>query len=125
MNGATVLTDGPAAGQPGIYYNLASGKQAFITQFCYGVTTASDSCTFEIVTTDAANGAGNVTARTLERHMATGTAATGKLDSDITIDPPLGPLKYSSGIRSITVRVNANDAGCTINTGWHGWVEDE
>lgn len=121
----TVLTDGPAAGQPGIYYNLAAGTQVFITQFCYGVTTASDSCTFEIVSTDAASGAGVVTARTVERHMATGTAATGKLDGDTFFDPPMGPLRYSDGIRSITIRVNANDAGCAINTAWHGWWEDE
>lgn len=119
------MTDGPSGDQPGIYYNVASGKQVFISQLCYGVLTASDSCTFEIVTTDAANGAGNVTARTLERHLATGTAATGKLDQDLDINPPLGPLKYSSGIRSITMRVNANDAGCAINAAWHGWVEDE
>ena len=119
------MTDGPSGDQPGIYYNLASGKQMFITQLCYGITTASDSCSFEIVSTDQANGAGTATARTLERHLATGTTPNGKLDADITIDPPLGPLKYSNGIRSITIRVNANDAGCTINTGWHGWVEDE
>ena len=55
--------------------------------------------------------------------MATGATAQGKLDADITIEPPLGPLRYSDGIRSITIRVNANDAGCTINTGWHGWKE--
>lgn len=125
MNGDTVLTDGPAGDQPGIYYNLAQGKQVFISQFCYGLTTASDSCTFEIVTTDAANGAGNVTARTLERHLATGTSPNGRADFDLTIDPALGPLRYSDGIRSITMRVNANDAGATINAGWHGWVEQE
>ena len=97
----------------------------FVSQFCYGITTASDSCTFEIVTTDAANGGGTATARTLERHLATGTTPNGRLDQDLTIDPPMGPLKYSNGIRSITIRVEANDSGCTINTGWHGWVEDE
>ena len=120
-----MLTDAPAGDQPGIYYNLSSGEQVFVSQFCYGVLTASDSCTFEIVSTDAANGGGNVTARTLERHIATGATNTGKLDQDLDIIPPLGPLKYSAGIRSITVRVNANDAAATINVGWHGWVEDE
>ena len=120
-----MLTDAPAGDQPGIYYNLSSGKQVFITQFCYGLTTASDSCTFELGTTSAANGGGTFTPITVERHLATGATATGRLDQDFTITPPLGPLKYSDGVRSITVRVNANDSGATINTAWHGWVEDE
>ena len=120
-----MLTDGPAGDQPGVYYNLSPGEQVFVTQICYGVLTASDSCTFELGTTDQANGAGTFTPRTLERHVATGTAATGKLDQDLDIRPALGPLRYSDGIRSVTFRVNANDAGCTINAGWHGWAEDE
>lgn len=123
MAGVNVLQDGPAGDQPGIYYNLASGTQVMITQFCYGLTTASDWCTFELGYTDAANGAGNFTPITLERHIATGTSPQGRLDQDFTIEPPLGPLRYSAGIRSITIRVEANDAGATINTAWHGWVE--
>ena len=120
-----MLTDGPAGDQPGIYYNLQPGEQVFISQLCYGLVTASDSCTYELGTTDAANGGGSFTARTLERHIATGASARGRQDEDITMDPPLGPLRYSAGIRSITFRVNANDAGATINVAWHGWRENE
>ena len=119
------MTDGPSGDQPGIYYNLASGEQVFITQVCYGLTTASDSCTFELGTTDAANGGGTFTPRMLERHLATGATVSGREDFDLTITPPLGPLKYSNGVRSITFRVNANDSGAAINAGWHGWKENE
>jgi len=34
-------------------------------------------------------------------------------------------VKYSTGARSISIKVNANDALATIGCGWHGWVEDE
>ena len=95
----------------------------YISQMCYGLTSASDSCTFELVSTDAANGGGTATARTVERHLATGATAQGRLDQDFTMDPPLGPLRYSDGIRSITFRVNANDSGATVNVAWHGWKE--
>ena len=125
MAGDTVLADGPAGDQPGIYYNLAAGTQVMITQLCYGLITASDSCTFELGYTNAANGGGAFIPLTVERHLATGATNTGRLDQDFTIDPPLGPLRYSAGIRSITFRVNANDAAASINVAWHGWVENE
>lgn len=125
MAGDTVLTDGPVGDQPGIYYNLPQNTQVFITQFCYGLVTASDSCTYELGWCDAANGAGTFTPLTVERHIATGATAQGRLDQDFTIEPPLGPLRHSNGVRSITFRVNANDAGATINVAWHGWYENE
>ena len=92
---------------------------------CYGLITASDSCTFELGTCSAANGGGTFTPHTVERHLATGATATGRLDQDFTITPPLGPLRYSDGVRSITFRVNANDSAASINVAWHGWVEAE
>lgn len=54
--------------------------------------------------------------------MATGAAVTGAEDFDLTITPPIR-LRYADGVRSITFRVNANDAGATINVAWHGWKE--
>lgn len=89
---------------------------------CYGLTTNSDSCTYELGYTDAANGGGTFTPITVERHVATGAAVTGAEDFDLTITPPIR-LRYADGVRSITFRVNANDAGATINVAWHGWKE--
>ena len=94
----------------------------WITQICNGLTTASDSCTFELGYTDAANGGGTFYPMTMERHVATGTSPQGRFDFDLTITPPLGPLQYADGVRSITFRVNANDASASINVAWHGFI---
>ena len=95
----------------------------WITQLCYGLTTVSDSCTYELGYTDQINGAGTFTPVTVERHIATGATARGRQDEDLSIIPPLGPLRYSDGIRSITFRVNANDAAASINVAWHGFIQ--
>jgi hypothetical protein len=116
------LTDGPLGDQPGIYYNLVEGDEVYISHLCYGLTTASDSCTYELVRTTAVNGAGTVTAVSLERHIATGTGPRGRQDEDLIISPVLGPFRYADGIRSITMRVNANDADASINVAWHGFI---
>jgi len=116
------LSDGPAGDQPGIYYNLVEGDEVWITQFCYGLTTVSDSCTYELGYTDAADAVGTFRPVTLERHIATATNNRGRQDEDLLITPPLGALKYADGVRSITIRVNANDAGASINVAWHGFI---
>lgn len=105
VDGDTVLTNGPAGDQPGIYYNLQNGDIVWITQICYGLTTVSDSCTYELGYTDQAGAAGTFTPITVERHIATAVNVLGRQDEDLTITPPLGPLRYSDGIRSITFRV--------------------
>ena len=78
----TVLTNGPAGDQPGIYYNLGTKDSVWITQISYGVLSTSDDCEFEFGSTDAANGGGTFTPRTCGRHAATGAANQGKLDAD-------------------------------------------
>ena len=62
----------------------------------------------------------------ITRHfeIVTGTAASGRTSASHQFNPPLC-VNYSSGARSITIRVDANDASCVISTGWHGWVEKE
>ena len=97
----------------------------WITQICIGLTTASDSCTFELGYTNAATAAGTFTPLTVERHVAAGTSPNGRFDFDLTITPPLGPLRYDNGLRSLTFRVNANDADASINVAMHGFVVND
>ena len=118
----TVLTDGPAGDQPGIYYNLAEGETVYITQFVYGITTVSDDCAFELGFTDAVNGGGTFQPFTPHRHVFTPAARSGFQDADIQISPPRR-VAYADGARSITFRVDANDAACEITCGWHGFRE--
>jgi len=121
----TVLVNGPAAGgQPGVYYNLASGQQVLIREICFGVNTVNDDCYFELGHTDGTNGTGTFRPITSRFHVATGAAREGRATIDRDMSPP-PCLKYSGGVRSITFRVDANDAGCQITAAWHGWTESE
>lgn len=123
MNAApTVLTDGPAGDQPGIYYNLIAGEVVFITQYRVNLTTLSDDVTYELGYTSAANGAGVFQPVTPEYHLSTGAANSGITPGYFVIDPPLR-LTYAMGARSITFRVQTNDAGATITCAYHGWRE--
>lgn len=120
----TVLTNGPAGDQPGVYLNLASGQQVLLREMCFGVNTASDSCYYELGVTSAANGGGTFTPITPRFYIRTGAAPTGRSTYDKAMNPP-PCLKYSDGVRSITYRVEANDANCEITAAFHGWLEDE
>jgi len=120
----TVLTNGPAGDQPGIYYNIQEGRQVALTMFCFGVNTLNDDCDFELGYTSGANGGGTFTPLTPQFNVTTGAAREGRATFDKLITPPL-VAKYSDGVRSITSRVDANDAGCQITVAWHGWVENE
>ena len=124
----TVLTDGPVAGppsEPGIYYNIPSGKQVRITKACFQLITASDDCNFRLVAMDAVNGGGNKLAYiTPIFTIKNGAAFTGFQGT--SYDFYLSPIvKYSDGVRSISVEVEANDASATIHAVWQGIVEDE
>lgn len=120
----TVLTNGPAGDQPGIYYNLAEGQQVLVRESCFGVISVSDNCFFELGYTDAANGGGTFRPITPRLYIRTGAAPAGRSTYDKPFNPP-PCLKYSDGVRSITFRVDANDATCEISAAWHGWTEDE
>ena len=118
--GATqvVLTDAS------LVYNLARGMQVMIRQVCYGIHTVSDNCTFEVGYTTQPNGAGAFTPIAKHTYVVTGNTPTGRESHDIILRPPIR-VRYCDGARSITVRVDANDATCEICIGWQGWWEDE
>lgn len=120
----TVLTNGPAGDQPGVYYNVAAGRQVLIREMCFGVITASDNCFFELGYTDGPNGTGTFRPITPRFYVMTAAAQDGRQTYEKLTNPP-PCLKYSNGVRSITYRVDANDANCQISAAWHGWVEDE
>lgn len=125
--GATlvVLTDGPAAGgQPGIYYNLSPGRRVLVTGMDVDVGTEADNCHFELGYTDAANGAGNFTPVTGHRHIHTAAGRSGFTGYEVQFETAI-PIRYSDGARSITFRVNANDASCEVTPEWAGWDEPD
>ena len=95
----------------------------YIAQYRVGLSTLSDSVTFELGYTDAANGAGTFTPATCEYHLGTGAANSGIVPPYFVMDPPLR-ITYAMGARSITMRVEANDSGATITAAYHGWVEN-
>lgn len=115
-----VLTNGPAGDQPGIYYNLAAGEVVYVTLLCFGVITASDDCVFEFGYTDQPNGAGTFRPVTPEFFVRTGNAPNGRSTFEKRIEPFL-PLRYADGVRSLTFRVDANDAAVTITVAYHGF----
>jgi hypothetical protein len=109
---------------PLLTYNLSEGERVMITQYCYGVDTVSDDCDFDFGYTDQADGAGTFYPTGPHHHIATGAANQGRESYDQEI-VPAEPVAYSSGARCITFRVDANDAGCQVTMGWHGWSENE
>lgn len=119
-----VLTNGPQADQPGIVYNLSPGQQIVISMFCFGVNTVNDDCDFEFGCTDTRNGEGAFTPCTPRFHVATGAAREGRATYDRVPATPI-VLKYSNGVRCVTMRVDANDAGCEITAAYNGWFENE
>jgi hypothetical protein len=113
-----VLTDA------GLVYNILPRTQVIVRQVHFGVHTASDDCEFEIGSTDQPDGAGTFTPITHHEFIKTGTAPTGRIDQDVIYRPPIR-VRYRDGARSITFRVDANDASCEICCGFDGWYEDE
>ena len=116
-----VLTDGPAGNQPGIYYNLNPGETVMVTQICVELTTLNDDVEYELGYTDAADGAGTFQPITPKRAYATAAARAGFEGIVFEITPP-APVRYADGARSITFRIDCNDAGATITPGWHAYV---
>lgn len=114
----TVLTNAT------LVYNIPEGKMFFIAGAIYAVTTASDSCVFDLGYTSAVDGAGDFTAVIHSLKDVTGTARTGSCTHHEAFRLPIC-LRYSDGVRSITWRVDANDAIAEIMVGFYGWYEDE
>lgn len=116
----TVLTDGPSGSNPGIYYNLSEGDELMISQLCLELVTASDDVYYELGYTDQEDGAGTFTPITPRYHIQNGANFFGFQGEMMTFVPPV-PVNYASGARSVTARVDANDAGATIIIAWHGY----
>ena len=74
--------------------------------------------------TDAVDGGGTFYPLGPHKHVATGAANTGRSSYDQDISPA-ARISYAQGARSITFRVDANDASAEITVGWHGWWEPE
>lgn len=113
-----VLTDAT------MYYDIPAGKQVIIVQAYIGVETVSDDIHVEVVSCSAVAGGGTATALSGHYHLFTGANLVGTEDKEREFMPPL-IAKYSDGARSVTMRINANDASCVISCGWMGWVEPE
>ena len=109
---------------PGLVYNIPAGRRVMLTQYCFAVETTGDDCQFEIGFTDQVDGAGTFTPLAPHKHVFTGAANAGITSFDQII-VPAEPISYAAGARSITFRVDANDATCEVTVGWHGWWEIE
>jgi len=110
-----VLTD------EALIWRLRPGTVVFVTQYCYAVETASDDCQFEFGYIDSG---GTFQPRGPHKHVYTGASNQGRTAYDQDIKPAMR-LAYADGVRTITFRVDANDASCQVTVGWHGWWEEE
>lgn len=113
-----VLTDST------LYENIPEGFQIVIAKMHYDLETVSDDVSFEVVSTDAAQGGGTPTALCGHAHIFTGTANEPASSRDRLFVPPM-VVKYSGGARSVTMRINANDSSAVVSCGWMGWIEKE
>jgi len=107
-----------------LVYNIPAGRRIMIAQYCYAVETASDNCQFEFGWCDGADGTGTFHPVGPHKHVYTGASNTGRTAYDQDISPA-ARISYAQGARSITFKVDANDANCEITVGWHGWWEPE
>jgi hypothetical protein len=105
----------------GLVTTLQRGQKAFISQYCYAVESVSDDCIFEFGWLDPN---GHFHALGPQKRVYTGATVTGCVAFDQDVNPPM-VLSYAAGVRSITFRVDANDASCAITVGYHGWWEKE
>jgi len=109
---------------PGLVYNLQRGDCILIVAVCIGITTVSDSGHFVVCTYDQPDAAGAYTEKAKHLHILTGAAIAGFVDYHHAYTPPL-VVKYADGARSVSFRVQLNDAACNIGVGWSGWKECE
>lgn len=105
-----------------IVFNLEPNTRVMITQAIFTLQTVSDDCVFEIVSCTDINGGGVATRRSYRR-FNTGATLYGRGFEDV-YQPPI-VVRWKEGARSITIRVDANDAACQITVSWRGWWEPE
>ena len=107
-----------------LVYNVRRNTRVVVAMMCAGLNTITDQIDFQLGYTDAANGAGAFTPATPFKRYATGAAKDRTLDYDVTLAVPV-VLKYRHGVRSVTMRVQANDALAAVDLSWQGWVEED
>ena len=113
----TVITDA------GAWVEIGAGKRYFVTAIYYTLTSASDTVTFEIVTTDQPAAAGAVTVQTVRFFGASGAANDGIFNGPIMLPQPL--CFTDADGQTIAMRLQTNDADADVNAGFFGWWEWE
>lgn len=107
-----------------LVHNLSPGDVIVVTHMCFGVISVNDSCQFAICSYNQPDAAGVRTAMYQPLRVLVGAAKEGLEQFHHDFSPPL-IARYSEGARSVSIYVNPNDAGCTIDVGWSGWKEKE
>jgi len=107
-----------------LVYNVRVKTRVVIAMMCAGLNTISDQIDFQLGYTDAADGAGNFIPATPLKRYAAAANKERSLDYDVTFAVPV-VLKYADNVRSITMRVQANDAAAEVDLSWQGWVEED
>ena len=112
---ATVITDA------GAWQTITPGYRYIVDCFYFTLTTASDTMTFEIVTTAGPGATGAVTAQTMTFFGATAATIDGMNQGPTHLTTPLCFTEADG--QTIAMRVLTNDAGATVNCGFAGWWE--
>lgn len=107
-----------------IVFNLSEGKCLIITQAFAGIESINDNCYFKLVGTTEPDGEGDVVEASAHVFLRTGAIPEGSATEVYPFVPGFC-VKYSSGIRSVTVQINANDGNCIVSCGYNGWEEKE
>ena len=107
-----------------LVYNIPEGKQFILKQAFAGVESTNDNCTFKMIGCTEVDGGGTPIEASAHVKISTGAAPVGDATKVYNFIPGVC-IKYSDGIRSITVMINANDASAIISCGFNGWVEKE
>ena len=113
---ATVLTDA------GLLKATTAGSRDVLTCMYAHLSTNSDTCAFEIVTTAAADGSGTVTVLTPLLRIETGAANDSPTPGVLGFDPPIVITPAMGG--AWTIRAQTNDAGASVTFGVNGWREE-
>lgn len=119
----TVLTDGLSGEGPGIYYNIEPRTQVFGSMVAFQLTSSNDWMRIEYGFTDQPNGAGNFTPITPIYRVQTGPHGISYPHLQLVL-PPF-PISRRTGARSVTARVQTNNAGARVMVSWLGWWEEE
>lgn len=116
LNSEAVLTDST------FLRVIEEGKRLVIASFFMHLSTVDDTAKVIFVTTDHADGTGNVTYHTVQYHEETGAEFTSTEASERMLDPPIAVTQADG--HAFSAQVVTNDAGATLTLGYRGWTED-